>query len=159
MKENFFELVRKGILDVNALPDEHINQRSDSGSGATLLQEAIASRQDAIALALIERGIDLDAQDNEKRTALFFAATYQNKVVTEALINAGATINIADRHGNGPLWAALLSSRKDYDLFEYILSKGGDPFSKNTYGKSCADFARKDHIQMLLDILGKYVRI
>jgi ankyrin repeat protein len=159
MEENFFQLVRKGILDVNALSNEHINQRSDFGSGATLLHEAIASRRDAIALSLIQRGIDLDAQDNEKRTALFFAATYQNKAVAEALINAGADINIADRHGNGPLWAALLSSRKDYNLFEYILSKGGDPFSKNIYGESCVDFARKNNIQMLLDILEKYVRL
>jgi ankyrin repeat protein len=52
---------------------------------------SVSARCDCLGV-LIMRGIDLDAQDNEKRTALFFAATYQNRVVAEALINAGADI-------------------------------------------------------------------
>ncbi|MDR1911190.1 MAG: ankyrin repeat domain-containing protein [Helicobacteraceae bacterium] len=156
MKENLFELVRKGDIGViDRLTSENINQRSDIiGSESTLLHEAIASGQDLIALELIKRGIDLNAQNKEKRTALFYAATYQNRIVAQAIIKAGADINLTDRHGNNALWAALLSSRKDYDLFEYILSAGGDINSKNIYGRSAADMAKTK--PTLLDIARKY---
>jgi ankyrin repeat protein len=155
MVVNIFESVRQGTLDVSNLTAEDINKRSCSSG--TLLHEAIGANQDEISLALIKKGIDINAQDNELRTPLFVAATYQNETVVNALVDAGADINIVDKHGNSALWAALMSSRKNYNLFTYLLNKGGNPALVNKTGTSCVSFARNTDNQMLLNTLKNYL--
>ncbi|MDR2214453.1 MAG: ankyrin repeat domain-containing protein [Nevskiaceae bacterium] len=153
MTADIFSVVRKGDLgQLKAfVSSDNINGRDESGS--SLLHVAIAFRHDDAALYLISSGIELNAQSKDGKTALSYAAVYQNEPVARMLIERGADINLADNFGNGPLWHALQSSRKDYNLFECILNSGADPTVKNKVGKSVADAVNSRGDETLLSLL------
>ena len=153
---DLFRLVREGDSRIiGMLNSENISQQNSEG--VSLLHEAIAYKQNSIALELINKGIDLNLQDRQGRTALHYAASYLNKEVTENLVRYGADVNIIDKHGNGALWTAVSSARKDYGLFEFILKSGGNPLTKNIHGLSCVDCAIKNNSAALKTILKKYM--
>jgi ankyrin repeat protein len=152
---DLFIAVRKGDISQTkaSITPDNINQQDENGS--SLLHIALAFRQDEIALHLISAGIDLNAQSKDGKTALSYAAIYQNEPVSQKLIESGADPDLADKSGNGPLWHALQSSRKNYDLFAYLLSKGADPTQKNNFGKSVLDAANARGDENLLSIVKK----
>jgi ankyrin repeat protein len=155
MNEELFAQVRQGTLNVASLTSEQLNSVSKFGS--TLLMEAIAAKKDDISIALIKKGVALNAVNKQNETAVSIAATYQNKRIVEELVKAGADVNIQDKFGNNALWAAMASSRKDQELFKYILAHGGNPLLKNDVGLSCVGAAKKNNRQVFLDILKDYL--
>jgi ankyrin repeat protein len=155
MENDIFSQARRGTLKVETLSQEELNKFDDYGMN--LLMNAITWRQDKIALELIKKGIDLDKQNKDEQTAIFMAATMQNFDVVQALLAAGADPNIVNNYGNTALWAAMMSSRTDFDLFKIILKKGGNPLLKNTAGASCVSFCKKTQMPILSDILRVYL--
>ena len=158
MNQEIFTAVRKGDLNKvrMLLSQDDVNQLNDLNQ--SLLHEAISSRQDEIALALIGKGISLEIQDKEGKTALSYAAAHQNQAVAKAIVDVGAAIDIPDRYGNSPLWFAMQSSRADYHLFEMLLKAGADPSLKNKVNRSVIDFANQTNNDVLRGLIDNAAR-
>ena len=154
MCEGVFREVRTGDLKKieNSIDKKNINSINDSG--ISLLHESIASRHDDISLYLISNGIDTNIPNKEGKSAIAYAAIYQNSKITEAIIKKGTEINSEDSHGNTPLWHALLSSRGDYSVFILIFNAGGDPYIVNKYGRSVSSFSKQSGNIEAMKILG-----
>jgi ankyrin repeat protein len=72
---------------------------------------------------------------------LHIAVQERHVDVIEALLAAGADPNAADKHGNGPLWTAVMNARGDNRIVELLLQAGADPQHKNAHGRSPYDMA------------------
>jgi ankyrin repeat protein len=92
-------------------------------------------------LALLAAGASADAQDDNGWTALHFAAQSGHSIVVESLLNQGANPNVLNRHGNGPLWVALMNARGDWKIVKLLLAAGANPDQKNAHARSPRDVA------------------
>lgn len=54
--------------------------------GRNLLQEAIVSCENTIAVDLVNKGIDINHQDKKEMTPLHFCAQYNNTTIAELLL-------------------------------------------------------------------------
>lgn len=93
--------------------------------GKTALIIAAKTNSAKVVKALLDTykdTIDVNAQDNEGRTALHYAAAYGNKGMAEALLAAGAKLDIGDntRAHRTPLDYAKLSATETGDILKSI---------------------------------------
>jgi ankyrin repeat protein len=111
--------------------------------GESLLHSA-AGKHGSVEMAdeLIRRGIDVNLQDECGSTALLFAAVWKRRDIARVILYAGGRVDIADEHGNEPLWYA--TSNRDYELVKMLIGNGADPHHCNRYGKSPIDIAMED---------------
>ena len=71
------------------------------------------------------------------------------------MLEGGAAVDIADRHGNQPLWAAVFNARGDYAIVRRLIECGADPAHANVHGRSPRDFAEQIGDDTLLRVLDK----
>ncbi len=71
-----------------------------------LKQAIISSNVDEVA-RLIEKGVPVNEQDRDGRTALHFAAETGSLEIMKTLISAGADVNIQDQYETPPLYLAV----------------------------------------------------
>jgi ankyrin repeat protein len=74
--------------------------------------------------ALLEQGLDVNAQDDEGLTPLHCAVQGGHKEIAELLIANGADINSKDKEGHTSLYYAV--SNEDKDMVEFLVTKGAD---------------------------------
>jgi ankyrin repeat protein len=92
-------------------------------------------------LALIERGAELDARDEDDATALMRAAyANENPAVIAALIAAGADIGARDGEGMDALMYAAMGNANP-EIVLALLDAGADPGARDKKGKRAADYA------------------
>lgn len=93
---------------------------------------AVAAKDTAKTLELVQRGANLNAQDSEGRTPAM-VATYNNDLATaEVLIEAGADVNIRDRMLNNPF---LYAGAEGYlEILKLAATHGADPKLLNRFG-------------------------
>ncbi len=156
MKEkNIFSVVRNGQYDqyLKSIKGVDINCRNEYGQN--LLQEAISSGRDDIAVDLVDRGIDVNQQDCKGLTPLHYCAQYLNVHIAELLLKNEADVNATDAYGNNPLWTAVFNADGDYRVVELFVKNGADAQYKNKANRSPLDIARQiedaDMIKILLD--------
>jgi ankyrin repeat protein len=102
---------------------------------------------------LIRRHINVNQQDNDGMTPLHYAAVYSNHSLAEKIVNAGGSLKIVDKHGNGPLWTAVFNARGSYSIVDLFLRRGADPHHKNNHGLSPLDFAKRIEDSVLMQRL------
>jgi ankyrin repeat protein len=153
---SLFEAVRKGDLEQIKAQVNSSNMHMVDEEGQTLLHVAAAREQAEIVSYLVGLGADVNVQSKDGQTALHYAAIRQNMPIAAMLIERGADLSIVDKHGNTPLWDAMSSSRKDYDLVDFLLSRGADPNVMNRAGRSVASAAIERNSQALLKVLAKH---
>lgn len=125
----------------------------------TLLHQAIACRDEATALWLIDRGVDVNAQDRRGMTALHFAALYNMPVIAEAIMAHGGNVHIVDEHGNQALWTAVMNARAgDTAVVRLLLLHGADPLHENRHGRSPLGFAKAAHRAEVAAALEQHAR-
>ena len=74
--------------------------------------------------ALAAAGAGLEARDTHERTPFFIAASHNNRVACQKLIELGANVNTVDRFGHTPL---LLASRmKFHEVCSMMVHRGCD---------------------------------
>ena len=156
MKEkNIFSVVRNGQYDQYQESIKSVDVNCQNEYGQNLLQEAISSNKDDIAVDLVDRGIDVNHQNSKGLTPLHFCAQYLNICVAELLLNNKADVNATDSYGNNPLWTAVFNADGDYRMVELLVKHGADTQHKNKANRSPLDFARQiedaDMIKILLD--------
>jgi len=82
-------------------------------------------------------GMSATAADKDGCTSLHVATQWGHAEIVSLLIQAGADVNAADRHGNGPLWTAcyeatkLIATEANLTIVAMLLRAGADPHHRN----------------------------
>ena len=104
----------------------------------------------ALMSMLIERGVNVNAVNNEGKRALHFAAESWSNIIKE-LLSAGADINAQDNEGNTALIIECMhNSEKEARL---LIRKGADINIKNKEGKSAVDIAVENGLTDVLELM------
>jgi len=107
--------------------------------GRSLLMLAAASAGPEILSYLIQQGVDVNLQDNNQQSALFYAIREENLSSVDVLIRSGADPNLQDKLGNTPLHLAVVGGK--VDVANLLLRKGADSLLKNNSGWSSSQLA------------------
>lgn len=119
------------------IDETDLAHRADNGS--TLLHEAAGSDRPAMARELIDRGVDLDAQNDGGLTPLLHAIEVENFDIVEVLLEAGADPNILDNRDRSPLMMALMKGKEGRRAMELLLENGADPTVSDASGRDSVD--------------------
>ncbi|KAI8391245.1 uncharacterized protein BYT42DRAFT_610492 [Radiomyces spectabilis] len=94
--------------------------------------------------------IEIDAKDHDGTTPLIYAACFGKAEIAQALLTAGANIDIQDSFG----WSALMwaTSNNHNDLVKILLEHGASAQTKSAKGRTVFDFVNTDN-QKIVDIL------
>jgi ankyrin repeat protein len=111
--------------------------------GRTELHKAEIDGNAARCRQLLAESASPGAVDVNGWAPLHFAAQSRGLEVVDALIVAGATVDIIDNHGNSALWRAVFSSQGDGRVIERLRAAGADPYLANSGGVSPVGLARK----------------
>lgn len=101
---------------------------------------------------LIEYGADIHHIDEEGVSVFDVAVTYNNLSLIEKLIADGFDVNHPTRRsGFTPLMGAVCYGR--VEVIKKLLDLGVDVKTRDAYGLSAVDFARKMHKKSILTLL------
>ena len=82
-------------------------------------------------------------------TALHMAIEHEHHEIMEALITAGADVNIKTDEGDSPLHKAVMSGNKNF--VTTLLEHGANPLITNSEEKTSSHLAKDDGVKMLLE--------
>lgn len=103
---------------------------------------------EAVKQQIREEKPNINAEINSGRNALHFAADYGQTDVIQCLVEAGADVNQADKHGITPLLAAIWENH--IEAVKLLLNKGANKNGTSPDGSSYKDCAETDDMKMLL---------
>ena len=153
---NLFEAAAVGDLDrVRTLTQADPNLvHAVSPDGFTPLHLAVFFGQAPVARELVARGAPLDkVSDNAMRvTPLHSAVAGQDQEAITTLVEAGAEVNVRQRHGWTPLHS--LAQQGDARMTDLLLARGAQPDARNDDDKTAADLARANGHEELAQRLG-----
>lgn len=129
------------------------NPNMTEENGESVLCFALRYRCDQeIIEILIEHNADIFHVDHEGVSVFDVAVTYNNLELIELLINKGFDIHHPTRKsGFTPLMGAVCYGR--VEVIKKLLNLGIDVNSRDSYGLSAIDFARKMHKKSILALL------
>ena len=119
----------------------------------TPLYLAVYKEHLEIAQLLLNRGCDVNKQDNNGKTLLHWAASHDHLKLVKFLLDSGADINKQDDNGETPLhWAACQGHLK---LVKFLLDRGADLNLQTKYGYTPLHWSAVNNhleiVQLLLD--------
>lgn len=143
--KEIFRLIRSAnSIDILKWLSVNHDLTAKNESGDNLLHCAISYDRPDVALALIEKGIEINSKNDQGKTPLHYALEgNMSEVVKSLLRNPHIDVNSKDNHGNSPLWVAVFNARGNYELVDELLEKKALPESKNIYGKTPLSFAEQ----------------
>ncbi len=170
MGVNLISLVKRGIGDANVKDKEGrtvlmyavsgentlavkvhtlLNYGADANAAdknaKTVLMYMLGNRGNRVDIAMVKdilaKVTQVDARDNDGRTALMYAAENPNVDVNAVaqLIAKGANVNAKDNNGKTVLMYA--ANGGDMTKFRLLLSKGADLSARDNTSKTAVDYA------------------
>jgi ankyrin repeat protein len=112
-------------------------------------------------LSLISAGADVNARDEDGRSALTLAVTGQIKEVAETLITAGADVNAQDNYGMTALMSVQMFSMTSHwspeEMTEILVAAGADVNIRDDDGMTALLFAAdQSFVPMMVEYLIGY---
>jgi hypothetical protein len=118
--------------------------------GSTALTMAAERGQEAVVVALLDRGADIHAQDLDGNTALLLASERGHQRLVQMLIARGASTSAQDNDGNTSL---MLAAREGFlGIVQTLLAAGAQVSVQNRHGKTAEALAATKPIQTLLKV-------
>ncbi|WP_269932018.1 ankyrin repeat domain-containing protein [Aminobacter sp. HY435] len=113
----------------------------------------LATNNDPAAIRqLVSRGVEIDARDEQGRTALLVATHANNIDAARALIEAGADVNAKDAISDSPYLYA--GARGHLEILRMTLSHGADLKSTNRYGGTALiPAAERGHVETVATLI------
>ncbi|GIV30361.1 MAG: hypothetical protein KatS3mg028_1427 [Bacteroidia bacterium] len=136
----------KGHKEVAELLIQH-------GAHLDLISATCIGDKDA-AESLIRNGADVNAKDEDGRTALMKAAELGHKEVAELLIQHGADVNAKDEDGETALMKAAFNGHKE--VAELLIQHGADVNAKDEDGETALNWAKYWGYYDIVKLLKKY---
>jgi ankyrin repeat protein len=85
---------------------------------------------------LLDNGANANHQDRNGYCALHFAGQEKQLACAQLLLQHGADLELADRHGNTPVWTALFNAKADFQLANLYIQHGCNLDHVNLYQKT-----------------------
>lgn len=105
---------------------------------------------------LLENGASVNAVDKlTGATALHFASQQNNFSCVNTLLLYGADVHAVDKHGNSPLFRAVLASRGNPMLVKRLITAGADPSKQNLHGVSPKSLAKECGLDDILTVFAR----
>lgn len=104
--------------------------------GFTALHNAMPEEEFEIIEYLIEKGADVEIQNEDGVTPLHLAAFTKTALI---LLEHGADINQKDNRGNTPLHAAVIAGEEHREMIKFLIDNGADASIINHEGKTPLD--------------------
>lgn len=141
------EIVVKGLTDIERLGgDAEFPFDKEFWKNATL--EEVEE--------LIRKGADVNAKNEEGRTALMYAAEFnKNPEVIKVLLTNGADVNAKDKDGETALMSAV-AFNKNPEVIQVLLNNGADMNAKDEIGRTALDFALVNNNEEIVELLERY---
>ena len=102
---------------------------------------------------LLDTGSDIESEDEDDQTLLYWAAWSNDVDGVKLLLDAGANIESKDEDGQTPLYSAAF--RDNIDIVRLLLNAGANVESKDDRGRTALYWAvqnnNKDVVKLLLD--------
>jgi ankyrin repeat protein len=121
--------------------------------GDSLLHQAAWQGQTEIAKLLIEKGANVNAQNEEGNTPLHFAAWEGQTETVKLLIEKGANVNAQNEEGNSPLHLAAMFGKTE--TVKLLLEKGANVNAQDEKGNTPLHFAawqgKTETVKLLLE--------
>jgi len=130
------------------------DSRWKSEHNVTALIDAIIRERFNIAKLLIEKGADVNLNDDLGRSALMMAASWGNLEILESLIEKGADINAQDNYGSTPLMWSIWKP-DNFSVIKALLDKGADVNLVDMHGKTALMYGIEND-NKLEELLRKY---
>jgi ankyrin len=111
------------------------------GLDITPLHFLISTRKPKVALALVKRGVDVNEEEKDGRTALFYAAYYGSLELVRAMVDKGADVNHVSNAGYTPLHSAAAGFQKEIAAF--LIEQGAKLDARNQKGLTPLERARE----------------
>ena len=140
-RESFLGTLEK-ILSQNG----NINYKNESGY--TALHFACDEGNFKIVEILLKANCDVNARTNDKKTPLHFTASHGYFDLSKMLIENGAVITVGDNEKNTPLHLCAYGGY--VELMKFLLDKLPQADTKNIYGATPLNMAKKPEIKELL---------
>jgi hypothetical protein len=103
--------------------------------------------------ALLAKGADVNAVNDEKETALIISLLNKNEEIAKFLINKGASINVSDNDGWTPLLCALFKNLKE--TVRILIDNGAELNVKDKLGETplmtAIDYSEPEIVNLLLE--------
>jgi ankyrin repeat protein len=116
------------------------------------LIDAVKNRDRAAARSLVEKHVDVNADQPDGTTALAWAANRDDLETAGLLISAGAKVNAANEYGVTPL--SLACTNRSAAMVEKLLKAGADPNAALWTGETplmvCARTGNVETVKLLL---------
>ena len=100
--------------------------------------------------------IDCNMANENKYTALHWAALYGRFSIVRFLLNRGAAINAVNKMNQTSLQLAVYYGHQE--IVEFLLSKGADVNMRDTDGKSCLIAAREGQHEKIEKLIEQYAK-
>lgn len=139
-QEQLWSAARAGAVDrAEGALKRRANINAENLNGETALIIAINSRQETMAVWLIEHGASPDQADPSGDGPLHLAAREGMAQASAGLITASARIDATNRDGRTPLMLAIIQHHAD--VAEQLLAAGASPDQPDAQGRSARDLA------------------
>ncbi|XP_065345586.1 uncharacterized protein LOC135943106 [Cloeon dipterum] len=118
--------------------------KGKTASGCTALHLALKVRRDnyddrVVSLLLDETAVDLDAGDDNGKTALILACEKRNWSIADVLLAKKVDVNKQDSQGTSALHECVIA--ENYGALQQLLEHGGDLTLKDNEGKNLLHYA------------------